>query len=211
MNRRDFIKASSMIVAGGSLIPASLKSASGKSDFEENFSLEVITDKADKASLLLESFAKYGNLGNSGIKFAEYPVGGDVIGDLVLVKSGRLFDFINSTDEMSAGLKEIRSSLGLPSLISNPVRLRLFRNEGQNAGKIFIMRNGLIIKHLDPQSYGNFKIEGKSGMTIISVQKTGVSISDSECKYKICKQMKPIRRSGEYITCIPNELHIFAE
>jgi hypothetical protein len=73
------------------------------------------------------------------------------------------------------------------------------------------MQKGQIIKQLDPRSYGNHSFTGKAGVTKVNVSESGVRITDSDCKHKICSKMKPITKAGDSLTCIPNELHIFAE
>jgi len=211
MDRRNFLKTSSKLVAAGALLPSAVKAVFSKSGTEESFSLEVITDNADKASAMLEALAKNGNLGTTDLKFTEYPIAGDVVGDIVFVKNGRLFDFTNSSDAISLGLKEVRKSLNLPALISNPVRVRLYRKTYQDMSKVFVMRKGEIIKQVDFNSYGAFSLNGKSGLTKIDVSVSGIRVLDSECRHKICRQMKTISKSGDFITCIPNEIHIFAE
>ncbi|MBS1493654.1 MAG: NusG domain II-containing protein [Bacteroidetes bacterium] len=214
MNRRSFLIASSMAVAAGTILPSALKALTKTgitSSTEENFSLEVITDNPDKASAMLEKFAKEGNFQTTNLKYAEYSVSGNAVGDIVLVKNGRLIDFTNSNDNLSQGLKEIRSTLKLPSLISNPVRVRLFTKSDNNASKIFVMQKGQIIKQIDPLSYGNYSFTGKAGITKINISESGVKIMDSDCRHKICSKMKAITKAGDFLTCIPNELHIFAE
>ncbi|CAF4850355.1 unnamed protein product [Rotaria sp. Silwood1] len=155
MNRRNFLLASSMAVAAGTILPSALK-AFGKNGLaasnEENFSLEVITDNPDKASAMLEKFAKEGNFQTTNLKYAEYSVSGNAVGDIVLVKNERLIDFTKSNDSLSQGLKEIRSTLKLPSLISNPVRVPLFTksdNDAKPTGKPVEMVVAVIVGFKD--------------------------------------------------------------
>ncbi len=213
MNRRNFLLASTMAVAAGTILPSALK-AIGKNNLpvsEENFSLEVITGNPDKASAMLEAFAKQGNFGMGNLKYAEYSIAGNAVGDIVFVRNGRLIDFTKSSDSLYEGLKDIRKTLSLPSLIENPVRLRLFTKSESEAKKVFVMQKGEIVKQIDMSMYGNYSFMGKAGVTKVNVSESGVRITDSDCKYKICSKMKAITKAGDFLTCIPNELHIFAE
>ena len=211
MNRRDFLKVSGVAIAAGTVLPSIVKAGLLTSVTEDNFSLEVITDQPEKASALLERFAKNGSLGTGNLSYAEYPIAESVVGDIVFVKNGKLFDLINSSSDLANGLKDIRKELKLPSLISNPVRVRMFRKSEGKAKEIFVMRKGEIIGKFDPNSFGTFDVTGRSGNTKISFSENGVRVLDSECKHKICAKMRAITKSGDFITCIPNQLHIFAE
>ncbi|MDD5362033.1 MAG: NusG domain II-containing protein [Ignavibacteria bacterium] len=213
MDRRDFLKTSSMFIAAGMVLPSAVKSMLSKpaAKSADSFSLEVITDNPDKASSLIQQFAKNGFQGYNDLKYSEFPVSGSVMGDLVYVQNGQLCDYTKSYDDESLLLKEIRSKLSLPSVLSNPVRIRLYRNNGSDLRKVFVARKGQIIQTLDPFTADSVTLHGKSGKLILNVNNGIINVSDSDCKHKICKQMSSIRKNGDYITCIPNELQIFAE
>jgi len=212
MDRRDFLKASGLFMAAGMVLPGIAKSMiSGKTGMSENFSLEVITGNADLAVKLLEEFAKDGMLGTESIKYSEYPVSGNVMGDLIFVKGNNLVDYTRSFDDTGIKLREIRNKLSLPMVLNNPVRIRLYRNEGTEVKKIIVAQKGNIISKLNPGNSGLYTFEGKSGSLVIDVSDKSVKIKETQCKHKICQQMNSIRKPGDYITCIPNEMHIFAE
>ena len=213
MDRRDFLKTSSIFFAAGILIPNAAKSMLSKSlnNGIENFSIEVITENSDSASLLLEDFVKSGIFGKGSFNYSEYPVSGSVMGDLIYISNNELINFTKSNDDISLKLKEIRKKLNLPSILSNPVRLRLYRNSGKEISRIIISQRGKIISRIQPDNSGLYTFNGKSGKLILNVNNRTASVFDVECKHKICKQMNSINKPGDYITCIPNELHIFAE
>ncbi len=118
---------------------------------DSSFSLEVITSNPDYAASLLEDFAKSGNLGSGEMKYSEYPVVGDVMGDLVFVNDNKLIDYITASDEVSVKLREIRKQLRLPSVIENPVRIRLYKNANKDVNSLFVVQKGNIIKKIKPE------------------------------------------------------------
>ncbi|MFA5404188.1 MAG: NusG domain II-containing protein [Ignavibacteria bacterium] len=213
MDRRNFIKASGLFMAAGVLLPKAVKSMSNFhfNDGIENFSLEVITGKSDYAVKLLEEFIKEGNFGKGNFNYSEYPVSSNIMGDLVFIKNNELINYTKSADDISLKLKEIRNKLELPSIITNPVRVRLYRNSGKEVDKIMVAQNGKIISRIDSTKSNIHTFYGKSGKLIFEVNSGTARVKDVECKHKICKQMSSIKKPGDYITCIPNGLQIFAE
>jgi len=212
MDRRNFLKASGLFVAAGFVLPKAAKSMlSHKQPAGENFSLEVITGNSDLAVKLLEEFAKDGSLGNGSINYSEYPVSGSVMGDLIFVQGNNLVDYTRSFDDTGLKLREIRNKLSLPSLLSNPVRIRLYRNDSNDLKNIIVTQKGNIISKLNPDNSGLYTFSGKSGKMVIDVAGNSIKVKETQCRHKICQMMNSIRKPGDYITCIPNELHIFAE
>lgn len=213
MDRRDFLKASSLFLAAGAVLPSAVKSmvSSKYKSGADNFSLEVITGNPGLASKLIEDFIKDGNLGRGGFNYSEYPVSDSVMGDLIFVRDNNLVDYTSMTDETSIELREIRKKLSLPSIISNPVRLRLFKNSGIGVKEIIVAQKGKIISRLNPEENDNYNFNGKSGGLTLKVNNSTAKITESGCKHKICRQMSTIKKPGDYIICIPNELQIFAE
>jgi hypothetical protein len=99
----------------------------------------------------------------------------------------------------------------LPANIKNPVRIRLYKNNGESAKKLFVTQKGKIISSINCDKDDSYTYHGNSGKLILTVNKGVASIAEAECRHQICKKMSGIKKAGEYITCIPNELHIFAE
>jgi len=212
MKRRDFLKATSLAIALGAVNPLKVfSSVAGKMKSDSSFSLEVITSNPDYAASLLEDFAKSGNLGIGEMKYSEYPVVGDVMGDLVFVNDNKLIDYITASDEVSVKLREIRKQLRLPSVIENPVRIRLYKNANTDVNNLFVVQKGNIIKKINPEISDIYNFYGKSGKLVLNVSKGNAYVLESECRHQICKRTGSIKNSGDYITCIPNQLHIFAE
>ena len=140
MKRRSFLKLSGLVLATGALTSFSKVNAFSKlvKGTADNFSLEAIVKDSDYAAKLLEEFAKSGNLYTGLIKYSEYPIVGEVTGDLVFVKDNKLIDYTKSYDDVSVRLKEIRNKLNLPANIKNPVRIRLYKNNNDNISKFFV-------------------------------------------------------------------------
>lgn len=212
MDRRNFLKAAGFFAAAGLVIPKAAKSMlAGFPAESENFSLEVITGNPDLAVQMLEEFAKDGMLGSGSINYSEYPIAGKVMGDLIFVKNNILVDYTRSFDDTGLKLREIRDKLSLPGILTNPVRVRLYRNDGSDVKNIIVAQKGNIISKFTPGKAGLYTFSGKTGKMILDVDGSSVKVKDTECKHKICKKMSSIKKPGDYITCIPNELHIFAE
>lgn len=213
MNRRNFLKLTGLVTAAGALTTFNSVSAFSKvlKNAGDNFSIEAIVKDSDYASSLLEEFVKSGNLFSGIIKYSEYPITGEVLGDLVFIKNNNLIDYTKSYDDISIQLQQIRRKLALPSKLDNPVRIRMYRNNGETAKKIFVAQKGEIISNINPDINGSYTYRGKSGKIILSVNNGITSVTGAECKHRICKKMNGIKKAGDYITCIPNELHIFAE
>jgi hypothetical protein len=212
MDRRDFLKGAGVFLAAGMIIPKVAKSMLSKNiNGNDNFSLEVITGNEGLAVNLLEEFAKNGGFGLSSMNYSEYPVTGNVMGDLIFVKGNELDDYTYADDDVSRQLREIRNKLNLPMMLDNPVRIRLYRNSGSTVKKIMVAQKGKIISRIAPEDNGLYALRGKSGKLILDIKNGSASVKETECKHKICKQMSSIKKPGDYITCIPNELHIFAE
>jgi len=57
----------------------------------------------------------------------------------------------------------------------------------------------------------SYTYHGKSGKVVIKVTSGVTSITESDVSTWFVKKMNSIKKAGDYITCIPNELHIFAE
>jgi len=212
MKRRDFLKASTLALAVGAINPlTALSSVAGKLKNDSSFSLEVITSNPDRAVSLLQEFTKSGILNSRKIKYSEYPVSGKLMGDLVFVNDNNLVDYTNSSDELSVKLREIRNQLKLPSILENPVRLRLYKNGNDDVKNIFIVQKGNIIKKINLDIHDSYRFYGKSGKMVLNVSNRNAYVIESECKHQICKNTGSIKNSGDYITCIPNQIHIFAE
>jgi hypothetical protein len=213
MERRDFLKASGLILASGMLIPKIAKSMFNNaiSREVENFSLEVITENSDYAVRLLEDFIKEGNFGKGSFNYSEYPISNNIMGDLVFINDNELIDFTKLNDDLSIRLREIRNKLYLPATVSNPVRIRLYRNSGSEVKNILVAKNGKIISRFNSDYSDEHIFYGKSGKFVLEVNNNTARVKDVECKHKICKQMNSIKKPGDYITCIPNGLQIFAE
>ncbi len=60
--------------------------------------------------------------------------------------------------------------------------------------------------HLGHEDY--FTINGALGPVLIGIDGSGIRILDSRCPHGLCKRMGPIRRTGDWIACIPNKLVI---
>lgn len=211
MDRRDFLKASSLFIAAGMVLPKAAKSMLARNSEQDNFSLEVICNNSDLATRLLENLIKKGNFGIGNFNYSEYPVAGAVMGDLVFVRNNELINYTLQNDNISNELKEIRNKLSLPSILYNPVRMRLYKNSGESINKIIVTQKGKIISKLNASEQDNYTFYGKAGKFTLDVKNQTAKVKETSCRHKICQNMSAIKKQGDYIICIPNGLHIFAE
>jgi hypothetical protein len=213
MKRRDFIKTSAIAVAVSAITPIKVFSNISRKigNTIKSFSLEVITSNPDYAVTLLQEFAKTGNLEKGEMNYSEYPVSGQMMGDLIYVDDNNLINYTKLCDDMSLKLIEIRKKLELPKIIEKPVRLKLYRNNGEKSKSILVTHKGEIIKNFNLLTDDSYTLNGSKGKLILKVTKGNAYVSESECKHQICKITGSIRNAGDYITCIPNELHFVAE
>src|SRR5436190_22938627 len=96
MNRRDFFKKSSIAlstIAIAGTASGKLNRLLAKEKTNEHFSFEIITDKPVKAIKLAEEFFKAQSFRDSIIKFSQYPVEGELFGDLAFVHKGKLLNY----------------------------------------------------------------------------------------------------------------------
>jgi len=216
MDRRDFLKTSVLAIAAGSLFSSVASSVLSKTLRLEDedvdlFSLEAITDNSDYAVKLFEKFAKDGWLKYKTIKYSEFQVSGNVMGDLVFIKNNKLIDYTKSQNDFGKKLLDIRKELNLPSMLNNPVRIRLYTDNDSNLKNIIVVQRGKIIKRISPDSNDIYTFYGKSGKLVLGVNDGNARITETECRHKICKQMNSLKKQGDYIACIPNEIQVFAE
>ena len=217
MKRRDFFKKSSLAVSA--LTISGISGSNFKDLFAKNkpgtesFSFELITDQPEEALKLTQEFFIKNEFNNEIIKFSEYPVEGEVYGDIVFVKNGKLINYKNGSDELNSDVRFIADSLSLPKKISNPTRLRFYLSENNSPSEKFLIfhKNILIKTILSNDNNLNLKLNGSKGNVILNIENKKARVISSSCTHKTCVNSGSIAFSGESIVCIPNELLIICE
>ena len=216
MNRREFFKKSSLAI---SVIAVSGASAGGlnkilaKSKTAEHFSFEIITDKPVKAIKLAEEFFMSNSLDNKIIRFSQYPVEGELFGDIAFVHKGKLLNYKNGSEILNVSLRSLAASLDLPKKVSNPSRLKFFTAEDSiKAERFLVFHKGVLVKNIiaDGDTF-NIDIQGTKGNVRVNFVNNKASVIQSNCTHKTCINSGSISLSGESIVCIPNEVLIIGE
>jgi len=213
MDRRDFLKYTSLILpataAMGIIDPfAKMVYAAGRKN--DPFSLSVITDKPSEAVHIIEQAIKHSEFRNRTLQFTEYRLEGRHVGDIAYVKSQSLIDYRKGKDEFSLLLGESANSLSLPKIFDDPVLLRF--SSQQNSLKpdgVNIFRGDVLINRMSLESNKEkYRIEGLKGYVDIRIKDNSVKIISASCKHKTCMNMEAIKKPGDNLVCIPNQINI---
>lgn len=213
MDRRNFLKQCALIASGFSVskgVALWPNSLFAKQIYLENFSLALITNKHDKAILKVEGLIKNLNLKNKNIKFSEYSMAGNHVGDIVLIRDNNLINFRAAHDDLSQHVLDISRELDLPQSLQNPVFMK-FDTESNSLTPNFInvFHKNVLIDQFDINvDRDSHPIKGSKGLVIISIKNKSVRIISSSCKHKTCVKMRSINKPGQNLVCIPNEIRI---
>ncbi len=217
MNRRDFFKKSSMSLSAAAL--AGITAGSFRDLYSKqvknskNFSFEIITDKPDEAIKLSEDFFKKYSYNDQVINFSEYPVTGNISGDIVFINDGKLINYKKGTDQINKDISQIAGALSLPQVISNPSRLRFYVTENKYpAEKFLVFHKNILIRSISSNDKNStLTIEGTKGNVLLNIENNKARVISSSCTHKTCINSGSIAFPGESIVCIPNELMILCE
>ncbi len=216
MNRRNFIKTGTLLLS----IPALAKlSGFGSSKLfamgtnVKDFSIEIITDKSDKAISLFETLIKQNFTSNGIIKYSEYEMTGSQNSDIVYFNDGKLINYKTGGDKISQKIKSISNDLNCPDIVENPRKIRFYTQSNiSSATKFLVIHNGTVIEEIKPAiSFRSINIKGTQGNLSVICKDNKLSVTDSSCRHKTCVKSGSISRAGEYLVCIPNEIVIMAE
>jgi hypothetical protein len=210
MDRRDFLKTSVFATAGIFAATSAIKAIT-KEAGNTQFSIEAIVSDADKAGTLIERFIKNNIQTKYIIKYSEYPYLNSTNGDILFILDNSLIDIVNPSNKMAEDLAEIRKSLSLPENIENPIRIRVYTENSAPLKKVFVAQKGKVISELPIGKNDEYTYYGKSGKLILKANDNKFAVKTSECKHQICSKMGSIKKAGDYIACIPNEIQIFSE
>jgi hypothetical protein len=214
MDRRNFLKTSTFILASASIAPALLNSKKLFATQKEkvNFSFNIVTNNEDRAITLGEQLIKevYPDAGK--IMFREYSIAGTHTGDIVYVKNNRLINYKSDVNNVSSELREIAKELELPRKIENPACIRFYTEHDDEAKRFLVFHKDILIQKIEPSiSRKTYAVQGSKGKLVIETSNNKAKVIDSSCTHKTCMSMKSIGRSSEYIVCIPNEVQIIGE
>jgi hypothetical protein len=216
MDRRTFFKISSLTLgaaAAFSITSAPLKRLLAGTKQNNNFSIELITDDADKAAKLVEQYISGLDLMRGPISYSEYESDKAESGDIVLINDGKLLNYKTGSGDMERGAKEIASALNLPRIIGSPRRLKFSTIDAEStAGSFLVFHKEKLVRKIEAAAQNeNISLSGTKGELRLNVSSRKARVTASSCTHKNCVNSGSISLTGESLVCIPNEIHIIAE
>lgn len=215
MNRREFLKRSSLFISGAVIAGSGIFNKKAFADIAGNtaFSLDVVTDKPELATQKIDRLIKSSFLKDHRIDFAQYQLFGNHTGDIAFVKSGQLVDFYKENDPFSNRLRETAKTLSLPGSFENPTLLHFFSGTSGTSAKTVNVFNGDILIHQLPIKNNTtvYRAAGQNGHIDVAVKNGSVKVVSASCKHKTCMELGAINRPGQSLVCIPNKLRVVIE
>jgi hypothetical protein len=215
MNRREFLKKSSLFLSGAVIAGSGILNKKAFADIAGNtvFSLDVATDKPELAIQKIDPLIRSFFLNNHRIDFMQYELSGNHTGDIAFVKSGQLIDFYRADDWFSNRLRETAKALSLPRSLENPTLLRFFSGSGGAAAKnVNIFSGNVLVRQLSIKNNTSaHRVTGENGHIDVAVTDGAVKIVSASCKHKTCMELGAISRPGQSLVCIPNRLRVVVE
>jgi len=212
MNRREFLKTSSLFLSGTLIAGSGIFNKKAFAEIASNtaFSLDVVTDKPELAIQKIDRLLKSSFLRNHRIDFAQYQLSGNYTGDIAFVKSRQLIDFYNADDGLSDQLRETAKALSLPRSLKDPTLLRFFSGSpGAKAETVDIFRGDILIDQLSiKDNISAYRAVGEKGHIDVAVKDGSAKIVSASCKHKTCMELGAISHPGQSLVCIPNRLRV---
>lgn len=213
MNRRSFLQQCGFVTAGIALsggmglLPGRLLASHRRI---RGFSLNLITDRPDEMVVRIEALIDRLNLPLGNLKFKEVSLSGTQVGDIVLVRNDLLIDYRSSQDDFSEGLLALAREFGLPRKMNAPALLRFYAQpRAQAAKQISVYRKNVLVRQYNIDSEVDAdEIEGQNGSVVLTIKDKQTSIRAASCKHKTCMKMGRIRKPGQNLVCIPNQIRI---
>jgi len=206
MNRRDFIKQSTLFASGLILSPFIPVSAQARTT---DFSLTLIVPQPDIAVNRIQSALRGSALASGTISYSEVPLSGYHLADLVLIRNQRLINFKQQTDDLSCRLAEIYREFARDQVIENPILIRLVSGAFTTTPQhVYIYRgNEQLVRHPLHQDT-EMELEGLKGNVVVHIQNGKVRIVAAECRHQTCQKMGAIHQAGQHLVCIPNQIQV---
>ena len=213
MKRRSFLKQFSLAASG--LATAPLLAHAPKVETAEQFSLNLIAaqEQVDAVLPALEALLQTAFPDCKRAQFAEYPLAGQHVGDLVLIKGREVIDYRNASSAFGEQARMLAKSFGLPRVLENPVLVK-FYHAPQNAQpeNVNVFVNNVLVKQfaLDAQARTH-EIAGMKGRMALTLRNGSVKVAGASCRHKTCVKMGAINAGGQQLVCIPNAVRIAIE
>ncbi len=82
----------------------------------------------------------------------------------------------------------------------------LFKSSLKSGSRAVVLVNGEKVSSFDLNEETTETIETPNGTNTIKIENGRLSVSDANCRDKICVNHKPILNVGETIVCLPHKL-----
>ena len=196
LNRRDFLKFSSLagagLIAGGFALVGTGRAA------ERSYFLLSDRPKADIEELL----AMIDRPAGMHYQVTTRPAGPSTQ-DLTVIEAGNVID-PSKTSALSNQLREFAIKLRSREN-AGAYFVELEPKSSSSQGSVIFTVDGNIVEQIDLYSeYENIVIPGTQGDTGFSLKSGRISATYSSCRHSVCEDMGPIQ-SGR-IVCAPNKL-----
>lgn len=216
MDRRSFLKHSSLLVSGLAVVspaPSLLFGRPARIKAADDFSLSLITGNPDRAVGAIEDFLRRTELLRETISFSEHPVPGRHVSDIVVQYRNQLVDFHKQKDELAQKIKALSERLELRREVDNPVLLRFYMPQvTARPGIVNILRSNVLVEELPlNEDRAAYEVAGKRGGVTLVIRNRSVRIAGASCKHKTCVKLGSINLPGQSLVCIPNEIRVTIE
>ncbi len=215
MNRREFLKRSTLLLSGSMIAGSGAlhKRVFANSAGAAAFSIDVVTDNPELAIRKIDRMIKASSLKNQRIDFTQYSLSGNHVGDIAFVRLEQLVDFYRLDDPFSNKLKETAKALSLPKSLENPTLVRFFSGSGSGAARYVNIFSGNVMLHQLSlkDNTGAFRAEGEKGHIDVAVKDGAVKIVSASCRHKTCMELGAISHAGQSLVCIPSRLRVVIE
>jgi hypothetical protein len=213
MNRRNFIKTSSLLLAIPVVLPVTgklNKFLSSKVN-AKSFSLNVITSNADEALPELQEFISSLGLEKGIIKYSENKLSGIYKSDLTYVENNRLINYKTNKTDLTSKLSSLQKKLNLSSEINDPVLIKMYNFNFVKAKELYVYNGEKLQQKITlTDDERHYTIKGPYGELTLEVKNFKAKVLESSCTHKTCMKMDAISYSGDSLICIPNRMNITA-
>ncbi|MCZ6821208.1 MAG: NusG domain II-containing protein [Calditrichaeota bacterium] len=211
MDRRTFLRQMAAVAAGATLTrPFGAARALANVREIEDFSLSIITDEPDKTMAAVENLLQYSGLKPGNLRFDEVILPGVHMADIVLLSHNRLVNYKAQETSLARGVYELAQKLELPRQLDNPVWMNISAGQGPSQGQTanIYQKNALVGQIELTKDRHNIAVAGKRGEMVFAIRAGRVEVEHASCKHKTCVKMGGIRKPGQHIVCIPNEIRV---
>lgn len=213
MDRRNFLKKSALLFPGIMAVKMGTSLASrliASPTAAPQFSLNLVTDKPEKALKLLDQAFRNSEFSGVKLSFHEYQLPGKHLSDIAYVNGQELVNFRQMEDGLSQQLQGIAKKLALPRKVENPLLLKFeTANSPVSAEKVQVLRDNILLKEVSiRQNQHKMTVDGAKGKLAFSIRDGRVSIDHAPCQHKTCMKMGRIHQPGQALVCIPNRITI---